>query len=156
MERVGIGVKKDMPKVFKLRARFGKALKYHDSGEIHISDPGKEIILEGNKAWKTIKEINNLLKRTKLAYDKEMRRLKGASRLTMQRIFDISAGEIQDFDHVKLSYICKEETEKNVVESLGGGKAVWKESEEIFEIKVKEIHFKERDFWFNILGMDYD
>lgn len=156
MEKVGIGVKKDMPKVFKLRARFGKALKYHDSGEIHISDPGKEIVLTGKKAWKTIREINHLLKRTNLPYDEDSRMLNRASRLTIQRIFNISAGEIQYFDHVKISYICNENLKKKEITGISGGKAVWKDTEEIFEIKVKEIRFKERDFWFNLLGMDYD
>lgn len=156
MEKVGVGVKKDMPKVFKIRARFGRALKYHNNGDIHISDPGKEIILTGKKAWKIIKEINNLPKKTRLPYDKVLRRLNDVSRLTMQRIFNISAREIQDFDHVRISYVYDENLKARSRKCIGEGKAVWKPTEEIFEIKVKEIRFKENDFWFKILGMDYD
>lgn len=161
MERVGVGVKKDMPKISKISARLGRVREFHPSGLSYKSMPIRELEVTGNRGSKTIKKLNKLTERSKLEYILEKRVIKGVSRLSIQSIFNFSAGELQDGDYIRIMYhIAEEDRDKGPqsegVSAIGGGKIVWKPTGEIVEIMVGEIYMMKKDFWFNLLGFDYD
>jgi len=123
--------------------------------------PISTLNIKGKKGAKTIRKLNKLTERSKLEYILEKRVIKGVSRLSVQNIFNFSADELQDADYIRITYhIAEEDRDKGPqsegVTAIGGGKVIWKPTEEIAEIMVREIYMMKKDFWFNILGFDYD
>ena len=157
MEKAGVGVKKDMPKINKIYVRLGEITESHSSGLRYKSRFIKEIsITKGKEGLKTIRKLNKLLERKKLEYILDRRVLRGVSRLSIQRIFDFSAGDLQDAGILDIRYGIPEEDRENGISGVAGCEAVWKPTGDIVELKIREIYLMESDFWFKILGMDYD
>ena len=162
MEKVGVGVKKDLYKVSSIYVRLGRVADYHPSGLVHKSSMVAELNITGKKkGLKTIHKINKLTDRKKLEYILDQKIIRGVSRLSVQNIFGFSASELQDGDHIRIMYRISSKDRHKGPQSegptaVGGGQAVWKPTGDIVDITVKEIYLMENDFWFNLLGFDYD
>ena len=162
MEKVGVGVKKDLTKISNIYARLGSAVNYHPSGLIQRSHYIREInIGKKYEGLRTIKRLNKLTERSKLEFILDKRIIRGVSRLSIQRIFDFSAGELQDAGVIDIRYEIADEDRNRGPQSEGvscvvGCEAIWKPTGDIVELKIGQIHLMEKDFWFKMLGMDYD
>jgi len=159
MEKVGVGVKKDMPKISRIYVRLGEVVEKHPSGLVYKSRYIRELHITNDKeGLRTIKKLNKLLERTKQEYILKKWVLRGVSRLSIQNIFDFSAGELQHAGVLDIRYKIEKEDQKGrpITESVIGCEAVWKPTGDIIELKIGVIYLLENDFWFKILGMDYD
>jgi hypothetical protein len=162
MEKVGVGVKKDLYKVSSIYVRLGRANQYHSSGLVYKSQMISELNIHGaKKGLRIINNVNKLIERSKIEYILDQKVAKNVSRLSIQNIFNFSASELEDATHMRITYrIASRDRHRGFQsecpDSLAGCKAVWKPTGDIVELKIKEIYFMEKDFWFRMLGMDYD
>lgn len=165
MEKVGVGVKKDLYKVSSIYVRLERAHEYHLSGLVYKSQMISELnIRGGKKGLKIINKVNKLIERSKIDYNLDHKLVRNVSRLSIQNIFDFSASELRDATHMRIMYRVASRDrhlgplgpQSEGPDAIAGCKAVWKPTGDIVELKVKEIYFMKKDFWFNMLGMDYD